>query len=219
MNEMKTLPIAAAALLFCGCASNEPEVKAIHKRPWIGGEFETAPTAKVARENGFKRNGALITRAAAETPLAKAGVHEGDVALAVNGDKVGSEWAFRKKLNNATVEPFTLTLLRGAEIRELQVTPGVEEFQYINHLAFGIGVSTKLEIDVFPNPDFSLIALGMKSDSKRLDLSSLRGKHLRSLLPENGDDQGWKGVHSPEGWRVWLGPISYSRNKVIVSQR
>lgn len=215
---MKALTLAASALLLCGCASNKPEVKAIHKRPWIGGEFETAPTPKLAREKGFKRNAALVTRADAETPLAKAGIQEGDLALAINGEKVGSDWTLRKKFNKATSEPLYLTILRGEEVREIQITPGVEEFQYINHIAFGIGLSPNFEIDLFPNPDFSLIALGIDSDTKRLDLSSPTGKHLKSMLPENGDD-GWRGVRSSEGWRTWLGPFSYSKNKVIVSQR
>lgn len=215
---MKALCLTAAAFLLCGCASNKPEVKTIHTRPWIGGEFETAPTPRVAREKGFKSNGALVTRAGAETPLANAGIQEGDLALAVNGDKVGSDWTLRKKLSNATSEPLQLTILRGDEIREIQITPGVEEFQYINHIAFGLGLSPNFEIDLFPNPNFSLIALGIDSDPKRLDLSGPKGKHLKSMLAEKGEDA-WSGVRSSEGWRTWLGPFSYSKNKVIVSQR
>lgn len=211
----KALLAMAAAFALAGCASKQPVAKSIHERPWIGGEFETAPSPKLARERGFKRNGALVTRAAAETPLAKAGVRETDLILAINDVKVGSDHAARRALSKIS-GPAKLALFRAGEITEATVTPGVERFQNVNNLTFAIGLSPRFEVDLFPNPDFNLIALGYESEDKLLDLTSPKGKFLTATQPPQ--DSAWQGLRSEEGWKTWLGPISVSRNRVIVSQ-
>src|SRR6478672_4035640 len=92
----------SATLILCGCASSDKkaQTKKIYERPWIGGSFERVPTPAAVRTNAqqkFAGHGMLVTRAREETPLAKAGVAEGDLLLAVNGKNI----RFQKHLDKA----------------------------------------------------------------------------------------------------------------------
>lgn len=218
----RTLVCIAGAALLCGCANHndKAEVKAIHRRPWVGGAFETAPAPKIAREQGFKRTGAVITKVGAETPLGLAGAMEADLILAVGGRKVASKQSLAKALEAAGKEPFALTIYRDGDIRELQVTPGVEQFQKLNNIALGFGAKSSFNVDVWPNPDFSLVALGLENNAERVDLSDAKFKYINSVREREGaGESSWIGVPTEEGWKTWLGPLSLSQRKVIVSQK
>src|SRR5688572_12350939 len=224
MRTILTLTVGIAALLT-GCASNKKETKTktIHERPWIGGKFETVATPRLVHTNsgGYRKRGALITEANADSPLAKAGLQQGDVVLRINGDNIRFEKEIRKRVDRSENTPLAFTIYRGGEISEKQVTPGIERFQKYNTIAFGLGFRTNYELDLLPNPDFSLIALGYDVKHDRLDLQHPKAKYREALedqQPKPEDEPEWVGLSSEEGWNAWLGPIWVTQNKLIVSQ-
>jgi membrane-associated protease RseP (regulator of RpoE activity) len=213
-----------ATLALCGCASGEKktQTKKIYQRPWIGGSFERVTTPVSVRTNAqqhFAGHGLLVTRVREETPLAKAGIAEGDLLLKVNGNDMRFEHDLAKAIDNAGSEPIAINIYRDGQISEKTITPGVERYQNMHHVAFGIWLSTHFDIDIYPNPDFSLIALGYDSKGKRLDLRDAVAKY-RAAQGEYYHEakEGWQGLASAEGWRTWLGPIAVSENKLIISQ-
>jgi hypothetical protein len=213
-----------ATLVLCGCASGEKKTQAkkIYERPWIGGSFERVATPAGVRTNAqqhFAGHGLLVTRVREETPLAKAGIAEGDLLLTARGKNMRFEHELAKAIDSAGSGPIAISVYRDGEISEKTITPGVERYQNVHHVAFGIWLSTHFDVDVYPNPDFSLIALGYDSKGKRLDLRDAVAKH-RIAQGENchDDKDGWQGLASVEGWRTWLGPFAVSENKLIISQ-
>src|SRR4051812_41668514 len=173
---MRTIAILTlgGALLLCGCASNQTkqEAKKIYERPWIGGAFERVanPAAVGTNAQHFGKHGLLITRAREDTPLTKAGLQEGDLLVAVNGTNVRDESNFRKLVERAGPEPLKLTVYRAGEISEKTIAPGLERFQIVHNIMFALPLSPHLDFDLYPNPDFSLVALGYNHKDKRLDL-------------------------------------------------
>lgn len=218
-----TTLIAFFAALLCGCASSnsKPQAKKTYDRPWIGGSFERVATPASVRTNAqhFAGHAMLLTRVREETPLAQSGLREGDLVLAVNGQNIRFEKDLLKIVDHNDSSPLRLAIYRHGEILEQSVTPGTERFQKIHNIAFGLGISTHLVFDLFPNPDFNLVALGYDSQGKRLDLRSASARYRidQGELTRASKD-GWQGLHSDEGWRAWLGPLSVSENNLIISQ-
>lgn len=224
MRTIFTLTIGAA-LLLCGCASKnqQTKIKPIFERPWIGGKFETVatPGAIRAESAGYRGRGALLTKVHLDAPIAKAGLQEGDLILRVNGENVRFEKDIRKRVERAHSEPLAFTIYRGGEISEKSVTPGVERFQKFNTITFGLGFRTKYEFDVWPNPDFSLIALGYDVKRDRIDLRDAKEKYRQNLERTEGrpdEQREWIGLRSDEGRVAWIGPIWWTQNLMIVSQ-
>jgi len=220
-----TLFLAATACLFlCGCASEKPQAKKIYERPWIGGSFESVRTPPSIRTNNaqrFGKHGALITRVNSDTPLAKAGLQEGDLIIAVNGKNVRYDHDIRRISDMTNATPLTLTIYRDGAIAEKTVTPGVERYEKLHSISFVLSLSTHFDIDIFPNPDFSLIALGYNHKNDRINLTDPKSTYQRKLRETEGkppEQNGWHGLPSDEGWRAWLGPFLLAQNKMIISQ-
>lgn len=215
--NMKTVIICITALaLLCGCSSNKSEAKKIYERPWIGGKFESVSTPASVRTNQFGKHGVLLTRVYEGTPLAQAGLREGDLALAVNGKNVRHPKDLEKLVGTA---PITFTIYRAGEISEKAITPGVERFEKHNSIAFGIKLATRFEIDLWPSPDFSLVALGFSNERERMELRDPKSKYLLELkAAQNPKDSSWTGLGSDERWKFWLGPLEWAQAKMIVSQ-
>src|SRR4051812_41580572 len=151
MRAQLTLTIIVT-LLFCGCASGEKKThaKKIYERPWIGGSFERVATPAAVRTNTqqhFAGHGMLVTRVREETPLAKAGVAEGDLLLTMNGKDVRFELHLEKEIDSAGAGPIVINIYRDGQISEKTITPGVERYQIMHHVAFGIWLSTHFDID------------------------------------------------------------------------
>jgi len=220
-NRALALAGAVTVLGLTGCASSKPQAKAIHERPWIGGSFESVKSPKAAREEGrhFGRWGVLVTEAPSETPLHNAGLEPSDVILAVNDKNVRWAGGIGDALRNDA--PLKFTVYRKGEFLEKTVNPGIERYQDENSFIFGIGFATRYTLDVWPDPDFSLLAVGYKEDKKRVDLRSAKGRYLHELREKEhlaSAEETWQGLPVEEGWKAWLGPISFAQNKVIVSQ-
>lgn len=209
--------------LFCGCASGEKKTQAkkIHERAWIGGSFERVktPTALGTNTHQFAGHALLVTRVQAETPLANAGVTEGDLLLTANEKNIRFQRDFENVIDRAGTSPIPIKIYRAGEITETSITPGLERYQILHHIGFGIPLATHFDVDLYPNPDFSLVALGYDSRGKRLDLRDAVSKYRTDQGEYYRDHKdGWQGLGSAEGWRTWLGPFMYSENKLIISQ-
>src|SRR5688500_15678254 len=105
MNKNRAIFVsltAALLVLSAGCFST----KTVHQRPWTGGEFVNArrgstliaPHGKIVTiprdvPATYKR-GIAVKTLEPETPLAKAGVQEGDLILGVNSEPVANSQTF-----------------------------------------------------------------------------------------------------------------------------
>jgi hypothetical protein len=98
---------------------------------------------------------------------------------------------------------------------ESTVVVGRETFRQAGSIRISFGLSSHLAFDLLPNPDFSLVALGYRSDRERLQLDSPRRNYIRAVRRES---TGNSGVTSREGWRAWLVMFSVSDHKKILSQ-
>jgi hypothetical protein len=167
-------------------------------------------------------NMARSSAASRKTHLSKkAGLQESDVILAINGAKVRYAEQISKAVEKNGPAVSTFTIYRGGEVIEKSVTPGVERYQNIRTVAFAITWGTRFDVDIFPNPDFSLVAIGLQKKRDRLDLRDAKSKYLKELAEAQGHPQteeGWQGAPSQEGWKFWIGPIWVTKNRSILSQ-
>lgn len=212
--------VGVIAVMLCGCASKNQQAKTkpVLTRPWIGGHFETVATPPVVRTNAaFGKQGALLTVVHKEAPLDKAGLQEADLVLAINGQKVKSETEIRDRIDKNGASPSTLTIYRAGEILEKSVTPGTERYEKWNDVMVSLGFHTRFEIDVFPDPEFNLAAVGFEKNRDRLDLRDPKARYEAELIKQ-GHNGEWKGMRSDEGWKFWLGPFAYAKHLVIHSQ-
>ncbi len=215
------LPVAAAILLLTsGCSAR----KTVHQRPWIGGEFVNASRTPILIGTHGKivtlpkdvpktyKRGIVVKALEPETPMAKAGVQEGDLLLSLNGQSVANHQAFYKTIGASVPgAKLPLQLYRAGKLMDVTLLPGVERYKLDRTVMVQIGASTRYDIDLLPDPNFSLIALGFKRDHDRLELNA----PLTRIHPPADPDSG---TSSHEGWRAWVGPLSIGATKRILSQ-
>jgi membrane-associated protease RseP (regulator of RpoE activity) len=231
---MKTKPIARSAmvlaLLSAGCASNP----VAQQRGWIGGEFLVAKRASWRLSGGDARivpalpkqldgkqaAGIFVAAVYSNTPLAVAGIRTGDLILAVNQQPVGKLNEFRQRIDAS--KPGTtvsLHVFRDGAADDRLVTVGRETYKNWHDLAIGIMVSGKLELDLIPDPDFSLVALGYSRNQQRAELHSPQTEFIRQINRADQKEQGCGSatIH-PEGWKTWLALFSLGGYKSVLSQ-
>ena len=221
--KMKNLWLILGAIALCGCASNKKaELKPIYERPWVGGHFQSVPTPASARtnSNAFGKTAPLITDLHEKTPLRAAGLQEGDLILAINGARASHPEDIYSLVERSGTDAATFTVYRDGDFIEKTVVPGNERYQKTRYVMFGIGLSSRLEFDLVPDPDFSLVALGYERRRDRLDLHDNVSKHLQevSAIENKAHEQHDSGYHSEEGWKFWLGPFSFAEQLTILSQ-
>lgn len=207
--DMK-IAILTLALLLCGCASKKSQPAKVFERPWIGGRFEAVRAPEATRTNGFGKHGLLLTRLYEETPLAHAGLKEGDLVLSVDGKNVRHVSDLRPGS-----APMIFKIYREGEVAEKSVTPGTERYEKFRAIVIGVRLSTKCDVDIWPNPDFSLGAIGFEEKSEPLDLRDPKSKYLSR---QKAKDPTWSGLASDDRWKIWLGPFEFAQTKLIVSQ-
>lgn len=92
---------------------------------WLGVSFVTLDEDVAAERNASLTDGALIVEVEADSPAAQAGVQADDVVTAVNGEPVDAERTLRDRLVAYEAgDTITLTVNRGGEVQEIQVTLG-----------------------------------------------------------------------------------------------
>ena len=199
-QRWKPLAAIMLAAFMCGCASpKQPQ-----QRGWIGGEY---------KETAAASGGILITRLSTNTPAARSGLQEGDLILRVEDAPVQNLRAFWKAVDTATPgQRLSLQVLRDGADMKRAVVAGKEVFKPTRNLTAGILLSR--EWDLWPNPGFSLIALGYKRQDRRIDLDSPESRFEFAMR----DDDAPGGLRSREGWEVWLPVCSFSSRKRILAQ-
>ena len=218
------------ALLSTGCASN----KVAQQRGWIGGEFLVAKRASwrfsggdtrivpalPKQLEGKQKAGIFVSEVYSNTPLAIAGTRAGDLILAVNQQSVEKLTVFHEIIDGSKPgSTVSLAVFHDGEAEHRKVTVGRETYKNWHDFAIGINVSGRLELDLIPDPDFSLIALGYSRNRQRGELHSPRNEFVRRIKAgdqkKSTDDVG---AISGEGWRTWLAVFSLGGYKSVLSQ-
>ncbi len=222
---MKTLTISLLFLaLGCGCVATKTETaktKPTFYRSWVAGHFEEVPAPALVRTNGspFGKHGALITALPKGTPLDKAGLREGDLVLAINGSHVRSERQVCAAIETNGARPARFTVYRNLQIIDAEVVPGEERFRKINSIGLRLGLASHFEFDLWPDPDFSLVALGWEHKQNRVELQDAKSKYLSGIAAEQAPGGPVPPpLDSEEGWVFWIGPFFAAQHKVILSQ-
>jgi hypothetical protein len=217
--------LLAASGLLTGCASP----KVAQQRGWIGGEFKKArtthPFTTSAVVPAFPRQlkggpsaGILVTGLRSNTPSYRSGLREGDLILRVGEQPVESLSAFRKLIDaTAPGTTLSLTLFRDDETRQQPVVVGRETFERWHSLSVGLMLSH--EWDLWPNDQFSLIALGYKRQQQRIELDSPEVRFVRhTQTARDAAAKASTGFDGREGWEMWLALFSVGGHKRILAQ-
>jgi hypothetical protein len=227
MKHFKTILItASASILLCGCSSP----KVAQQRGWVGGSYIAVREKTIFPPDAGKvlaglpeelkgkyRGGILISDLSAGTPLARAGLTEGDLILSINGSQTDQIKSFRRIIDASPPGQETkFTIYRANQILNPIVLIGREQFKTENFVTIGVGLSSHLHFDLLPDPDFSLAVLGLEQNDNRLQLSSVAQGYLKSLKPEASEKNG---ILSEEGWKTWLGIFSVGGRKRILTQQ
>jgi membrane-associated protease RseP (regulator of RpoE activity) len=207
----------------------------VGQRGWIGGRFQLAKRGDTARWDGgddrvpaFPQHlniqpkaGIFVESVYTNTPLALAGIHEGDLILRVDHKPVGKMKQIRKVIDNSRPgSTVSLSVFRDGRVNDHTVTIGRETFKPSGYFAMGFGFSTKMELDLLPDPDFALIALGYSRNERRIELNSPQFEFVRRVQAQNQEPpESGAGSIRYEGWNAWLAIFSVGSRKMILSQQ
>ena len=165
--------LGAAILLSAGCATKNPAEKSVHQRGWIGGEYKLARQPRwmgrwdtidafPGRLKDKQRTGILVTALSCNTPARMAGLQEGDLILEFDHQPVTRLADFRRTIDR--LEPGTslpVNVYRNGETIESTVCVGRETFREQGNFMITLPPIFR-ELDLWPNPDFSLVVLGYR---------------------------------------------------------
>jgi len=221
--KLPTILCACVVVFATGCSSS----KAVKERGWIGGEYKLARTPRAFQSApvvpAFPRHlqqsaGLFIVAVPTNSPLASAGLRAGDLILELDHKPVERLDAFWKRVN--ACEPGALlpiTFFRDGATQERDVIIGRESYRRVHTL--GLGFMLSRQWDLWPDPEFSLIALGYGRSNERLDLHSPETEFVRATQVRNDKrENAESGMDSREGWHSWLVILSLGGHKQIVSQ-
>jgi hypothetical protein len=104
-----------------------------------------------------------------------------------------------------------LTVYRDGQTREFHVTVGRETYRPGGVLTIWFPFVWQDQLDLWPNPDFSLFVLGYKHDRSRPELGSVQETYRRNCNPKGYE------AAAPD-WRAWLVIMEISKHKNILSQ-
>lgn len=222
-------------LILSGCAAE----KTTFERGWIGGHYLESDTSLLKRisrdyfqDQGEvvpilpkkikeRQSGAiLVSRVFADTPVMQAGIREGDLIFAVDGETVEDLPAFRRLVDGKSAgDRLLVSVYRGGEIVELPVTVGRETYQKWGYFHLGFRLGT--EFNVLPTPYFNLLSLvSYEKNDRRLQLQSPEYRYYRdSLALSPGDtDRKPESEVDAEGWDAWFVLFGFSGKNIILTQ-
>jgi hypothetical protein len=220
-----TLLMTLLMLTATGCASK----KVAQQRGWIGGEFLLAkrrpslfggPVVPTFPRDldGRQEAGIFVSSVYSNTPLAIAGLQAGDLILAVDQQPVEKIASFHRVIDStAPGSTISLSVYRDGQLEDRPVQVGRETYKDWHTMAIGVSLSGKWELDLIPNPDFSLIALGYSRNTQRGELHSPRNIFIRQMTAQQAGEED-AGMAIGEGWRTWCAIFSWGGYKSILSQ-
>jgi hypothetical protein len=187
MKRVLSIAVSCISLFVITDACAEAE---LFQRGWVGGSFLEAEST-VLQPNCFsesesivpvlpqevkkQQSGAVfVSRVYDATPLALAGIRAGDLIFKINNMKVDSIKDLRKIIDNT--QPGTevsFTIYRDGKITDRPVKVGKETYIKRFMLGFKLFPCFVPELDIIPDPDFSLFSLlGYAHNNSRPELHS-----------------------------------------------
>jgi len=120
-------------------------------RGWIGVSIQdiNAELAE-ALELDIERGGALVTQILPDTPAEKAGIEQGDLIIAIDGEKIESSSDLRNRVASTMPETdIELTVIRDGREKEIEITlgelPGSERLSDTGELEFESDIGLTVE--------------------------------------------------------------------------
>ncbi len=210
-NEIPLL-LAGLAFFIAGCKST-PAPKARLERGWIGGEYCRAKKGFVPKG---EQSSVYVKQIYAGTPAETAGLKPGDLILAIDDRTFANLKEFRRHVDSAKPGSRVMVrVLRDREQLEVPVTIGRETYQQWHSFVVGLGFSPSL--DIWPNPDFSLLPVAQyKLARDRLELRSPEEALAKQAGKRNGNKE--TGTYSSEGWEAWFLLFGFNGYKQILKQ-
>jgi hypothetical protein len=196
-------------LTLTGCSTAKPKEKPVHQRGWVGGEYKKVSTFPEPLR-AERKAAILVTALSSNTPARLAGVREGDLILELDHTPMTRLKDFRAAIDRSEPgTPLPLKVYRNGESIDYQVVVGRETFRHWGTFMIG-WPPTMRSPDLWPNPDFSLIALGYETEHGRTELGSVEQSYYRSC---NSKKHPWDGDYS-----AWLVIFRLTKSKEILSQ-
>ena len=218
--SITTLVVIGFTLLGCSVPT---------ERGWIGGDLKQAELAgslfaRTPRDltiRALPRTVAAVQKRAVfvsglneDTPLADAGVREGDLIVSLEGKPVKSLASFRRTIDASTPgTQLNLKRYRDGEYEDLRITIGQETLDEKGHGYLALGLFIQMQADLFPDPDFNLLGLlGFQQWDDHIDLQSVEQEYVRHT--DRARD-----AEPSKGWSLYLGPVRIGHMRNIVEQR
>jgi len=199
------------------------------ERGWIGGDFKQAASAgslfaETPRDltiRALPRSVAAVQKRAVfvsglneDTPLADAGVREGDLIVSLEGKSVKSLASFQRTIDaSAPGTQLNLKTYRNGVYEDRRITVGQETLNEKGHGYVALGLFVQMQVDLFPDPDFNLLGiLGFQQWDDHIDLQSVEQEYVRHT-------NGTRDTEPSKGWSLYLGPVRIGHMRNIVEQR
>jgi membrane-associated protease RseP (regulator of RpoE activity) len=215
LKSLTRIFLISSVCLVAGCytSKDKEKEKPLLSRGWMGGHVTVVtsfPKSMIPRP----KTAILISSLATNTPAGVAGLHEGDLILALDHQPVQKLRQFRGKIDPLTPGTnLVVTTWRDGQIHDYNVTVGRETF----HRGGVFGIYLPLfvgSIDPWPHgdhPGWSAAVVGYQNDSvNRVELGSVKEQYNLKCDP--------KDTPYTEDYRIWLVFMECSKGKRIAGQ-
>jgi hypothetical protein len=214
------LVVIGSALLGCSVPT---------ERGWIGGDltqvesarpiFAGPPRDRTIRAlprtvAAVQKRAVFVSSLNEDTPLADAGVREGDLIVSLKGKPVKSLTSFQRTIDaSAPGTQLNLKTYRDDTYENRRITIGQETLDEKGHGYLALGLFIEMQADLFPDPNFNLLGLlGFQQWDDHIDLQSVEQEYVRRT-------EGIRDAKPSRGWSLYLGPVRIGHMRNIVEQR
>jgi hypothetical protein len=205
----------------------------IHSRGWIGGRYLQAKESYWAAKfppaqsdsvyvlpekiKAEYSGGIFVARVFAGTPAAIGGLSEGELLLCLNERALPDLKTFYAIIDAAA--PGSNLRVRGfrqGEIVDHHLVVGQESYKKVGRLELFLGFGG--ELDIIPNPDFSIFSLiSFKRNKQRLELNAPDFRYYRDNLKSDSSKEQYA-LQRSEGWDFRLIPFGVGRTIEVLAQ-